>query len=342
MKAVLIHGKLRGSNIETLRIFAVFALVSFHTIGITPQDALQIAYPHPLRYMADGLTDVRMPLFAFISGWVYSQRPVMLNGFNRFFRAKLQRLYVPGVAAALTFWAFATFVVPESVGQGAPFRDVLTLSYVHYWFLKAILLILIGIALVETILRKPLEPVSLIGAAIVFFVLPPIYVPGLMLNGAQYLAPFFIFGVLLARWEDWINQHRMAVVVLALAATGWGLALNLEIMPSTGELSMDRHDLQSALFSIGVITLLLLFLPRFDALSGFGSLAFTIYLYHVFGTSGMRRAAQALGIESTWLVYALCVVAGFGVPYVIHMLCSRIQPTRAVFLGLRRQTTSNG
>lgn len=340
MKNLPLNEKLKDSNIETLRFFAVFTLVSFHTIGVTQQDSLQVAYPHPLRYMADGLTDIRMPLFAFISGWVYSQRAVDLNGFSHFFRAKIHRLYVPGVVAALTFWIFSTFIVSDSVGQGAPIREVLLLSYVHYWFLQAILLILISIAFIEAIFRKPLEPFWLISAALLFLMLPQIYVPGLMLTGAHYLAPFFIFGVLVARRESLINQYRIIVTILALVATGWGLGLNLEELRLTGSLSVDERDLQSALLSLGIITLLKLYLPNFDALSGFGPLAFTIYLYHVFGTSGMRRAAQAMEIESTWLVYALCVVAGFGVPYIFHSLCSRIQVMRVLFIGLRPKIAS--
>ena len=165
--------------------------------------------------------------------------------------------------------------------------------------------------------------------------LPAVYVPGLQLEGAQYLAPFFVIGVLFARREEWIKRHRIPIAVLSFVAAAWGLALNLEILRLTGQMSLDRHDLQSALLSTGLITLLMLFLPHIGALTGFGSLAFTVYLYHVFGTSGMRHAAEAIGIEQTWLVFILCVASGFGVPIVVHLLFSRTPATRTVFLGLR-------
>lgn len=335
MKTSVILARPQGSNIETLRLIAVFALVSFHAIGASPENGLGVDYPHPLRYLADGLIDLRMPLFALISGWVYAQRPVVPKGFGAFLWAKLRRLYVPGVAAAFLLWAFKTFFLPDAIAQAASIWEVFTLSYAHFWFLHALLLILSGIAITESLLPAPLQAPPLIGAVLVFLMLPTVYVPGLQLEGAQYLAPFFIIGIQFVRCAEWVNRHRIPIAVLALVAAAWGLALNIEILRLTGEMSLDRHDLQSALLSTGLITLLLLFLPRIGALTGFGSLAFTVYLYHVFGTSGMRHATEAIGIEQTWLVFILCVASGFVIPTIIHLLCSRTAATRKVFLGLR-------
>jgi fucose 4-O-acetylase-like acetyltransferase len=333
---MLVHDDPRILNIETLRLVAVFSLVAYHTIGATSESGLELAYPHPLRFAADALVDLRMPLFAFISGWIYAQRPVAPHSFGRFFSSKLRRLYIPGVVAALSFWIISTFIVPDSAGQNAPIANIFTLTYVHYWFLHAILFTLLGIALVESLLRAPLGPVALGIAALTFFLLPGIYVPHLHLNGVLYLAPFFFLGVLLARQEDFIHQNRTAIIIISITAAACGLALNMESLLATGEMSLDRRDVQSALLSIGLIILLLLFLPRIRALSGFGSVAFTIYLYHVFGTSGMRRAADAVGIEATPVVFILCVAAGFGVPILIHVFFLQTVATRTFFLGIRQ------
>lgn len=337
MQPIPVQVEQRRSNIETLRLVAVFSLVAYHTIGTTAESGLELAYPHPLRIAADALIDLRMPLFAFISGWIYAQRPVAPNGFGGFFFSKLRRLYIPGIVAGLSFWTISTFIVPDTAGQNALLVDVFRLTYVHYWFLHAILLALLGIALVEALLRAPLGPVALALSALTFFLLPGIYVPGLHLNGLLYLAPFFIIGVLLARQEAFIHRHRTAVVICSISAAGLGLALNIETLLSTGAMSLDRRDLQSALLSIGLIILLLMFLPGIRALTGFGSIAFTIYLYHVFGTSGMRRAADALGIEATPVVFMLCVAAGFGVPILMHVFFKQTGATRMVFLGMRRR-----
>lgn len=337
MQPISVSVQQRISNIETLRLVAVFSLVAYHTIGVSPESGLELAYPHPLRFAADALIDLRMPMFAFISGWIYAQRPVAPDGFGGFFLSKLRRLYIPGVVAALSFWIISTFIVPNSAGQNEPIINIFTLTYVHYWFLHAILLILLGISLVEALLRAPLGPFGLGMSALIFFLLPRIYVQGLHLNGALYLTPFFIIGVLLARHEDLIHRMRTTIIIFSMTAAGVGLALNIETFLSTGAMSLNRRDLQSALLSMGLIILLLLFLPRIQALSGFGSVAFTIYLYHIFGTSGMRRAADAVGIEFTPLVFILCVAAGFGVPILIHFSLLQTVATRTFFLGLRQR-----
>lgn len=337
MQPIPIHGEQRISNIETLRLVAVFSLVAYHTIGVTSESGLELAYPHPLRYAADLLIDLRMPMFAFISGWIYAQRPVAPNRFGGFLLSKVRRLYIPGVVAAFCFWTISTLIVPDTAGQNAPIIDVIRLTYVHYWFLHAILLILLGISLVEALWRAPLGPIALGMSALIFFLLPRFHVPGLHLNGALYLAPFFIIGVLLARQEDFIHRMRTAIVIFSVTAAGLGLVLNVEVLLSTGAMSMDRRDLQSALLSVGLIILLLLFSPRIQALSGFGSVAFTIYLYHIFGTSGMRRAADAVGIESIPVVFILCVAAGFGVPILIHVLFLQTVTTRTFLLGIRQR-----
>lgn len=340
MKAMLDHRTAVCSNIETLRLLAVVALVSYHAIGSTPQFALQIEYPHPLRLMADGLIDLRMPLFAFISGWVYSISPVGLNGFDRFFWAKVRRLYVPGVAAALVFWVFSTFAVPDSIAQDSSIWEVFTLSYVHYWFLQSIFLILVCAAFFGSLTKEAFSPLLLMAVAFILMSLPGIAMPGFSLEGPQYLAPFFIMGILFFRGEDWIIRYRAAVTVFAMSAFVFGITLNIESLQMTGELSTDRRNFQSTLVSLGGITLLMLYLPRINCLAGFGSVAFTIYLYHVFGTSGMRRATEVLGIDSIWLIYILCVVAGFGVPYAIHQLFSNTPVARAIILGLRPDRVS--
>lgn len=57
MQPIPAHGEKRISNIETLRLVAVFSLVAYHTIGASPGNGLELGYPHPLRYAADALID---------------------------------------------------------------------------------------------------------------------------------------------------------------------------------------------------------------------------------------------------------------------------------------------
>lgn len=72
-------------NINTLRYFATFLLVSYHVIGIDEHGGMGLGYPSIWRFAADALIDVRMPIFAFIAGVVYALRPLKISDISGFF-----------------------------------------------------------------------------------------------------------------------------------------------------------------------------------------------------------------------------------------------------------------
>jgi len=331
----------RSTNIETLRVIAVILLVAYHAIGFSDGGALKVGYPHPLRLFADGLIDIRMPLFGFIAGWVYAVRPVERGDLQTFALGKIRRLVVPGIVAASVFWVMATFVVSDAVGAGQSLLNVVSLSYVHFWFLQAILICLIGLAATEAALGRPIGLAGLLIAALALMLLPANnLMPYLELFGAIYLAPFVLMGALFQRHRNMLRQNLVSIAVVAAVFAVLGFSMNISTFLESGVLSSDRRDLQSALTSVGAITLLAVFMPRINALAAVGPAAFTIYLYHVFGTSGMRRAADILGVESLPVLFVLTCFAGIGVPVVAHLLLSRNAITRTLVLGMRPKPTS--
>ena len=229
----------------------------------------------------------------------------------------------------------ATFFLRDAVGQGAALGNVLLLSFVHYWFLHAILLVLVGFALLETLLRRPAGPLPLLALTSLLFALPTYPIPVLQLANAHYLAPYFLLGVLLCRNLGWIQKYRKPLLAMALVATAVGVGWNLLIWSNTGRLSLERRDIQSIVLSVGAIITLLLLAPRVNWLKGFGAFAFTIYLYHVFGTAGMRRAAEMLGLESTPILFLVTTAGGIAIPVLFHLACARSSALSTVILGSR-------
>ncbi|WP_306751793.1 acyltransferase family protein [Paracoccus actinidiae] len=133
-----------------MRGLAVLLLVSFHVIGATSDAGLQLDYPHPLRVFADLLIDLRMPLFAFIAGYVYGLRPIQLGQYGSFVSGKFKRLAVPGSIAMLIFAFLSTMAGRESFAVGAgDLCRIFVFPYAHYWFLQAILLIFLLHGLIE-------------------------------------------------------------------------------------------------------------------------------------------------------------------------------------------------
>ena len=319
-----------------MRILATFLLVSYHGIGPTAGEALKIAYPHPLRFGNDLFIDIRMPVFAFIAGWVYSLRPVTKESLNRFLGGKVRRLVIPGLVASLLFWAVANTFLKSSVADGSNILNVLTLSFVHYWFLQSILLLLVATVLIEVFLGRPLPTWALLGVAALILLSPRVFHLYIEIGGAQYLGPYFLFGILVGRNDAFVTQHRGRILLIAAVAVLIAVAMNVSEYLETGVLNRHRRDVHSLLMASGSISLMYLLLPRIGILAAFGSASFTIYLYHVFGTSGARRAGDMIGLENTWALYVFVVVAGFLVPLVMHQVLSRIALARPIFLGLRR------
>lgn len=98
------YSRSSGDNIETLRVFATILLVSYHVIGPQADGGLGIDYPHPLRIFAQVMDDIRMPMFAMISGWVYAIRPPSRPALGMFVQGKIRRIILPGLVSSFLFW----------------------------------------------------------------------------------------------------------------------------------------------------------------------------------------------------------------------------------------------
>jgi glucan biosynthesis protein C len=64
-----------------------------------------------------------------------------------------------------------------------------------------------------------------------------------------------------------------------------------------------------------------------------GPFAFTIYLYHVFGTAGMHELLHWLGITQIPVLFFSSLAAGIGVPVAVHLTAKRFALTRRFVLG---------
>lgn len=320
--------------IETARAIAVVLLVAYHAIGLDEQSGLGLSSDHPLRLFSDFFVDLRMPLFAFIAGFVYGIRPVAPAEFPRFLAGKGRRLVIPGVTAITLF-----LLVSNLMGTGFAMYDQIYRAYIfpyaHYWFLLSILTIFVVFGAIDVFSRGRLL-LPCFAAALALY-LSGIFVPGniLSLNGSIYLLPYFIFGTIFVRHGATIAEARLPIIAIAaicvLLASWW----NIAAYRADGQFSTDRRDLQSLAFALGACSLALLALPKIDLLARIGPVTFTIYLYHVFGTSGMRRALTEIGITAPEIQFPMVLLAGLILPVLIHIAASQTALTRRLVLGTR-------
>lgn len=320
--------------IETARAVAVLLLVSYHVIGAGPTSGLHQAYPAPLRLFADFFVDLRMPLFAMIAGMVFAMKPVAPSQLPSFFLGKLRRLVIPGVVAILAFELAAALGHTQFDLHQDYLRPFFT-GYAHFWFLQAILLIFIIYAPLDSLSRGRLSPLAYLVA--VGISLSHVGVPQDLFSadGAMMLMPYFLLGVMVQRNRAALSRHRRLILVgaavLLLAGTAW----NLSILQDTGQFSMDRRDAQSLLSATGGCLVAMFALPHLRLLDRIGALSFTIYLYHVFGTSLTRRLLDFEGMNNIPLQLVVGIAMGLILPIAIHKLAERHNLTRLLILGLK-------
>lgn len=323
-----------SGSIEQIRILATILLVTYHVIGF-PTSGLQLDYPHPLRIFADLLGDFRMPAFAFVAGFVYALKPVRLGEFGSFVQRKLRRLAVPGVIAMLVFCAASAVLglhwamAPERLWQ------ILVFPYAHFWFLQALLTILVAVGAVDAATRGKAE-IPLLGAAIGLS-LAPLSWPGLFsINQAVGLAPFFVAGICYWRRRGWITRHARGVSMAAVASIALWCALTVAGYHAEHVIHIGNRQLYALLFGVPMCTLLLFHPLPLPVPRALGEYTFTIYLYHVLATAGMRRLLIELGVESVAVHMVLGVAAGLLLPAALHRLLLGWRLGAQLVLGIRR------
>jgi peptidoglycan/LPS O-acetylase OafA/YrhL len=324
------------SSIDTLRGLACLLLVGYHVVGATSASGMRVADDSFYRtVLADAPLLVRMPLFTFLSGFVYAYRPVRLDSAVTFVRGKVRRLLIPLVVAG------SAFVVLQSlVPTNAAPIDLVDIwriyiwPYAHYWYLHALfvifalMVVLDGYRLMSTVGRWAAcfavsVPLFLFGSSLPSF---------FGLDQAAYLLPFFLWGLAAQRFKELLTPTRrtaivgvaFALFVLAQLATAadWSLphtrdsALGL-LVGTTGTLALQQLQ------------------PRSRRLAQIGVYSYAIYLYHVFATAGMRWAlGRVTDVQPVHFVAGL--TAGIALPIVVYLIAVRHPMTRLLLLG---QTT---
>lgn len=320
--------------IETMRGVAVLLLIAYHVIGPGPNGGMGLAYPEPLRAFADIFGDIRMPLFAFIAGWVYGLKPVRLETYGRFVWGKIRRLMIPGAVAAILF-AVADRAMGGSFSMPlAESWRILVMPYAHFWFLQAIFLIFVLYGLLDALFRGRATAIFL-GLSIVLYFASPYLPEAMSAKRAAHLLPSFLLGLLAVRHIDLLRERRGLVLLVATAALAWATWVHVQSFLATGRPELRLLDVQSIAVAFSTTMLALLALPRIRVLEMIGPFAFTIYLYHIFGTSGARQALGIVGIDAQPAVLVAGLAAGLAVPIVVHKLAELHPLGRRLILGQR-------
>lgn len=314
----------RNLEIDTLRGFACLLLVSFHVVGIAPGFGLHLPDDHWLQQVNSALAYLRMPLFSFLSGYVYAFRPFKGDAAS-FIQGKMRRLLLPMLTVG-TFFALMQSVTPGANDQIAHWWLLHIVPVAHFWFLEALFIVFLIVVALEhwRWLASPQRFAGVWALSVLAFVF--LHTTAYFaVSGAVYLMPFFLAGLACKRFElRSVPVRWLAAAVFALACV-WLIALP----QSLGQ----GLSLPGLLAGLSAAFLLLRSGWRWSALASIGSYSFAIYLMHVFFTAGSRIGFTRLGVSNFYALFVLGTLLGIAGPMLAARLIGRSARLKLWLLG---------
>jgi len=320
------------NKLQTLRGIACIGVVYFHLIG-NGETGLKLDANNTYSMIADFLAYIRMPLFTFLSGYVYAYRRFD-GGAVVYMTGKTRRIILPLIAVSSLF-AVIQFNTPN-VGKvfDQELWSFFLYPYAHFWFLHSIFTLFIIIALVDNFSQrsnKALWALALISIPLFFYSLQ--FTSFFSFNKTLYLLPFFLCGIFANIYKiENINIKYMLGMLVAFL-----LLFTVHVNNLLDGVLLDRLSLLALLIGLMGSLLLLRFCFSNKYLMYIGGFSYTIYLFHVFGTAASRIFLNKLGDFSVSTHVLIGLFLGITLPIITHLVIAKISFLRPFFLGLKWQ-----
>lgn len=314
----------RDLKVDTLRGIACIALVFFHAVG-TPTTGFRVD-EGPLKEFNDFLALIRMPLFTFLSGYVFAIRPYVSGQTKAYLKGKARRLLLPLLFAG-TIFAVLQSLTP---GTNSAVDDWYLLHIIpvgHFWYIESLFLIFLFVIplTILKVLESPIGVLFVISSFLLLSLGQP-YSSYFGFKGFVYLVPFFFTGYAIRYYLVDLDVNRIlaGLALVALLATA--------VWFDYGSVRGLRAMVLGALFCVLIYTLRL----EVPLLARVGHYSYSIFIYHVFFT-----AAARIGLEFVidgYVLYKVIVCTLFGIvgPIVLYRLFRNIAILRPLAFGEAR------
>lgn len=312
---------MRDLKIDTLRGLACILLVAYHVVGNNPSIGLQLESGF-LREVSDLLKTVRMPLFTFLSGIVYAYRPLTEN-WPTFLKGKARRLLIPMLIVGTAF-AIIQSLVPGASNKVENWWLLHIVPVQHFWFVEALFWVFIFIIPFE--LKRLFDNKIFVAIVICFFILLALqqpYTKYFGFKGFIYLAPFFLFGVSMVRFE-----FRTLSVLQSL--------LGFTLLMLTVYFFVNDVDGRSFVGCItGMFGCYFLLGLKLEVrwLAKIGIYSYSIYIFHVFFTAGSRIILKRLPEFYIEVDFLIGLILGLVGPIIVYFIAKQIPLGRLLLLG---------
>lgn len=313
-------------KIDTLRGLACILLVAYHVVGFNPDTGLRL-HEGFLRSINDALVFIRMPLFTFLSGIVYAQRPFVSGEIN-FITKKVRRLILPMLTVGSIFAILQSFT-PGTNSGAIDFYTLHIKPVAHFWFVESLFIVFIFIMICEKL--------HLFGSFKRFFYVllfslalyaSPINLNYFSIAGFIYLLPYFLLGMSLVRFKYSPSVSLLLRVNLLFLLLFFLILLYFGYIPHLAQRSL----INLLLGGLGCVLLLTVgFKSNF--LAWIGGFSYSIYLFHVFYTAASRIVLYKLDFYNVPLLFAAGLTAGLFLPILTEKILRKNRFTNVSFLG---------
>ena len=314
-------------EITTLRGIACVALVAYHVIGPTSVSGMHLPDSSLWHHAMNALDFLRMPIFAVIAGYVYASRRVDRASLGRFIKGKFMRLAIPLVfmTAVMVALRYAAY------GDAISLATALTSHYQHLWFLQSLLIIFVLIALCDSFARLSSKGLAVVALTTLAVSESLTFPNTLSLNGVVYLAPLFLFGIVLREEPALLGKPQIRVGIWFVAV---GLLLQ-QAAPLLGGAEVPRSSLAAALCGCGAAYVLVATCPRIALFEKVGAYSYTIYLWHSVAAAAARETLEHFVALPTVVAFTVLMAIGIIVPIAIHLSVRHIPVLATLMAGLR-------
>jgi peptidoglycan/LPS O-acetylase OafA/YrhL len=310
-------------HIETFRGLACLLIVWFHVIeGLVARgDVPNEIEPYVMfnRY----IRFLRLPLFTFISGYVYSLNPVTAEAWALFLIKKRKRLLVPFLILSPAFFIIRAIMPSNRPPQLEDIIYVYSHPDLVFWYLLSLMWVCIALVPIELsgILRtfKSGFITILVSISCLYFLNPwgegQPSIP-FALEGAVYLLPFFLLGCWFYRFEKTLTGPRLRYFVVALLITCFSYLF--KDIPA-----LERPDLQATLISVLSLWTLFQFKVRQSTLMWIGHYSFSIFLYHMLAIPALRIVVGRLHLALPMQIIIM-LLGGLIIPICIEIIAIKV------------------
>ena len=330
----------KDTTIETLRGAVIILVVIGHVIGSESDGGMKVSDDSILRYLYYTFIDpIQMPLFTVIAGWVYALKPVGYEKINKFILKKVMRILVPMLVVGMSYFLVQYFTPgTNNKGNLVDIWKLLVFPYTLYWYLYSLFIVFIIIAFIDSLnkMNTTRDWIIVFSASLIILLLRDLFISYEQPNyfsykGAIYLMPCFILGVGLNRFKGFIQNKFFAyfiplifVISICIQQLSWFKVIDYMV---------NKETIIGLIIGLTGTMMLLWYSFKANWLIWFGGYAYSIYLFHAFGTAGGRITMKRFSVDSSALVFTASLAAGLLLPILIEKILYKSKITRILFLG---------